>query len=64
MNKIGAVNYINDSLARQKARQQRFAQSGRKKNEHTVEQQTSQEVEYPLASDPDSMIGHLLDTSA
>lgn len=64
MNKIGAVNYIYDSLAKQNAGQQRLVQSGRKKNGQTEDKHPALDVEYPLASDPDSMIGHLLDTSA
>ncbi len=64
MNKIGAVNNISDSLAKQKAAQQRLAQSGRKKNEKLADKHAAEDVEFPLESDTDSMVGHLLDTSA
>ena len=64
MNKIGAVNNISDSLAKQNAGQQRLAKSGRKKNENLTDKDVSQDVEFPLESDTDSMVGHLLDTSA
>jgi len=64
MNIIGAVNYTCDSLAKQKAGQKRLAHPDRKKIEQSADIQDAQDVEYPLASDPDSMLGHLLDTSA
>lgn len=63
MNVIGAVNNTCDSLSKQKDRQA-LAHPGRKKTEQSADNKDTENVKYPQASDPDSMMGHLLDTSA
>ncbi|MGV8933520.1 MAG: hypothetical protein ACOH1I_02805 [Gallionellaceae bacterium] len=64
MNKIGAVNNICDSLVKQKTGQQRAARAARKKVEKLTDKQVAQDVEFPLESDTESLVGQLLDTSA
>ena len=64
MKLIGAVNYMNDSLAKHKGKQPDRGHLIHRKDERPTNNQNAPEPPQPLPADRESNIGHLIDTSA